>query len=430
MRIVFSIYIAILFSLCGFSQQGNYFLSNKQYPFINYSENKLIYPADSNIFEPIYQKIDSIMLFGVGKINIVHIGGSHIQADIYTHQIRKRLQSLQYDMDGGRGLIFPFSIAHTNNPSNYRVSYTGEWTYCKATKNPGACMLGLTGMSITTHDKKASIRILPNNDSTTNYTFNSVRLYHAPSKYNMSVESKGEFIQGKYDSIGGFSLFNLSLINELNLRFNCNDSIDETLTIYGISLDNDSPGIVYNAIGVNGARLGTYINCTLYEKHLASIKPDLVIFSIGTNDGNTKHFDALKYHDEYIELIKNTRKAAPNALILITVPNDAYYYKRYVNTNTLLLRKEIYSIAKEYNYGVWDFFNVMGGLNSSQKWYNYGLMRYDRVHFNRPGYILKGDLFVTAFLKGWEKNLALRTESYFPTEKLTEKFLSSQTGTK
>ena len=127
-------YLFISISLLGNSQAGDYYLSIKHYPFINYKENRILFPGDSNYFESLYQKLDSIVIYGEGKLNIVHIGGSHIQADVYTHQIRKRLQLLQYDMNGGRGLLFPYNIANTNNPSNYKVTYTGEWDYCKNTK--------------------------------------------------------------------------------------------------------------------------------------------------------------------------------------------------------------------------------------------------------------------------------------------------------
>jgi hypothetical protein len=53
------------------------------------------------------------------KLNFYHIGGSHIQADIYTHDFRTFLQSNWPGLNGERGLVFPFGLASTNNPSNY-----------------------------------------------------------------------------------------------------------------------------------------------------------------------------------------------------------------------------------------------------------------------------------------------------------------------
>lgn len=409
--------------LFAFGQSGDYFLGGQQYPFIQYKENKILFPGDSDSFESLYRKLDSLVVFGQGKINIVHIGGSHIQADIYTHEIRKQFQYLQYDLNGGRGLVFPYRVAKTNNPSNYKINYSGTWEYCKNTQRNRNCDLGLDGYAITTSGKVASLFINPNGDKEISYHFNSVRVFHSPSHYEITAQCNGGIYTGTYDSIGGFSLFNVPESRLLKLKMVRNDSLPDKITIYGISLDSDDPGLVYNAIGVNGARLSSYLNSELYSQHLAAINPDLIIFSIGTNDANTKYFDYERYKTEYIQLIEISKLAAPNAAILITVPNDCYYYKRYVNKNTPIMRNQIIKIASKYNYGVWDFYSVMGGLNSSQTWYNYGLMRYDRIHFNHEGYILKGDLFLSAFLRGWEKNLVARTSRYISNETITADYV-------
>lgn len=398
----------------GYAQEGDYFLGFRQYPFIKYNENRFISPSDINYLEGLYDKFDQIINYGEGKINIVHIGGSHIQADIYTNQIRKRLQSLQYDMNGGRGMVFPFRMAKTNNPSNYKVSYTGKWDYCKNTQYKRSCPLGLSGITVTTQSSSASIQINPNPDSTNTYFFSRIKLFHSVSSYQISIIAGNKKYDGVYDSLMGYSVFDVPESNVLELQFARDDSIPDQLTIYGISLENDDPGIVYHAIGVNGAKLKSYLDCEYYSQHITALDPDLVIFSIGTNDGNTKYFNSEKYYEEYDRLIEITKVAAPDAYIMITVPNDCYMQKRYINQNTKKLRKEIYSLARSKNYAIWDFYEIMGGLGSSKEWYRYDLMRYDRIHFNRQGYLLKGDLFISALLNGWERNLASRSVNFKP----------------
>ncbi len=420
-NIILSLKLISLVSLVQ-AQTGDYFLGLKQYPFIKYEKNTIITPADSNYLEGLYDKFDQIINYGEGKINIIHIGGSHIQADIYTNQIRKRFQSLQYDMNGGRGMVFPYRIAKTNNPSNYRVSYTGNWEYSKNTQYKRTGVLGLSGISVTTMDKRASIKIDPNPDSLKSYTFTQVKIFHSLSSYQINIITQDSVYKGIYDSIYGYSTFTVKESCVLNVSFSIADSINEQISVYGISLENDDPGVVYHAIGVNGAKLKSYLGCEYYSQHISALNPDLVIFSIGTNDGNTRYFDSDKYYSEYERLIELTKIAVPNAYIMITVPNDCYMYKRYVNPNTQKLRSEIFTLAKKNNYAIWDLYSIMGGLNSSMEWYRYGLMRYDRIHFNRQGYLLKGDLFVTAFLKGWERNLASRnlnvnSNNMFLTEK-------------
>ena len=183
-------------------------------------------------------------------------------------------------------------------------------------------------------------------------------------------------------------------------------SQDARFALSGIDLISNSAGVVYNSVGVNGAMLGSYLRCELYQKHLRAIHPDLIIISIGTNDGYTRRFDEDKYRNEYRELLSRTLEVTPEAALILTVPNDSYLYRRYVNPNTEKMKNIIREVAAEYHCAVWDFYRVMGGLNSSQTWYSLNLMQYDRIHFNRKGYQLKGDLFFSALLKAWENQLA------------------------
>ncbi|MBN1116213.1 MAG: hypothetical protein JXA77_03345 [Bacteroidales bacterium] len=419
MKPKFVIVLLVLFTTNILGQKGDYFLGSTIYPFVQYDKSVISFPGDSTILNDIYTRIDSLMLFGEGKINIVHIGGSHIQADMYTHVIRKELQTLQYDMNGGRGMLFPYRMAKTNNPSNYSVRYSGSWESCKNTQRNRSCELGLMGYAITTSSKTASITINPNNDTEIGYRFSKVSIFHNPTAYKFLTRVADTVYYGSYDSINGCSIFILPELEKIKIQFFQNDTIESLLAVYGISLDTDEPGIVYNSVGVNGAKLVSYLESEFYSQHLSAIKPDLIVFSLGTNDANTKYFDRIKFRNEYIQLIEKSKLAAPDAVILITVPNDCYYYKRYVNKNTPVMQKEIFNIAREYNYGVWDFYTIMGGLNSSQTWYNYGLMKYDRIHFNRAGYNLKANLFTTAFLRGWEQNLTARTAEYFNKKEIT-----------
>ena len=53
--------------------------------YIHEGHSSLVFPASKEFSNVFFQKMANLMLFGEGKINVVHFGGSHIQADIY-HQ--------------------------------------------------------------------------------------------------------------------------------------------------------------------------------------------------------------------------------------------------------------------------------------------------------------------------------------------------------
>jgi lysophospholipase L1-like esterase len=400
------LYVISIFNT--YAQQDYYPFEIKKYSFIRYDLNKFIFFNDSPAFENMFSIYDSLINYGKGKLSIVHIGGSHIQADVYSHKMRQRLQTFHPGLAGARGFIFPYRLAKTNNPSNFKVSYTGTWNYCKNTQQTRDCLLGLSGYSVTTNDTVSSLQISLNNDSLVHYDFNRVRVFHNhdSTSYKIKLDNNNAIKAVHSDDSAGYTEFELdSYLNELKLRFVRTDTLQDHFTLFGISFENDDPGVVYNSIGVNGARLNSYLRCRLFVSHLAVLNPDFVIVSLGINDGYTRKLNTELYRDNYMELLARIKKAAPDAAILLTVPNDSYLYRRYINRNTEKMRKLIFDLARENNCGVWDFYSIMGGLNSSYAWHLNGLMNGDKIHFNRKGYLFKGDLFFNAFLKAYENHL-------------------------
>jgi lysophospholipase L1-like esterase len=265
--------------------------------------------------------------------------------------------------------------------------------------------LGLSGITSELKSKDGSIIVVASYDSLNHYDFNRVRIFcNAPVTGNIpailpgrmvkdvSIHTSGMFVQ--YDLWGYADTLSLSIQQ---------DTVNKPFQLYGISLENDDPGVIYNAIGVNGAMLKSYLGCRLITQQLEAHEPDRVIISIGTNEGNTRDFDEEAYRINYKSLIDSIRHSIPEAAILLTVPNDSYLQKRYINQNTALIRDIIFRLAEENDCGVWDFYTIMGGLNSAKSWFNNGLMSRDHIHFSKQGYLLKGDLFYNAFMNSWSE---------------------------
>jgi lysophospholipase L1-like esterase len=259
------------------------------------------------------------------------------------------------------------------------------------------------GISATTKDSVATLKIYNGADDPFNYQFTRFRIYcNADSSgYEVSFDQMKSVEKITRDRLNGFIEFQLAHpYDTLSLSFNrLTTDTTASFTLYGIYLLNDEPGMIYNAIGVNGASLGSYLRCQLFTQQLLQYPPDLVIISIGTNDANETSFSKEKYREQYIRLIQDIRSTNPNCALLLTVPNDNYYRYRYPQKNIAKCREVIYDIAKQYNAGVWDFYEIMGGFGSSQKWYRDHLMKKDRIHFTKEGYDIKGDLLYEAFLK-------------------------------
>ncbi len=375
----------------------------KNQDYVRFSLNRFETPGEQTTLMQFYEKFDSLVRFHDRQLAVYHFGGSHIQADIYSHIIRTYLQTFSPQMKGPRGWIFPFSAVKTNNPWNYKVDFTGKWTGLRnVVKKEYDKPLGLMGISASTSDSISTMTIYYRPDEV-HYQYNKVRVYHNIDSADYEVWIKELPLVEKIvcDHVSGFTEFDLvQPLDTVNLIFERFSSDTSTpFTLYGIELLNDDPGIIYSSIGVNGASFDDYLRCQLLEEQLAQLPPDLVIISVGTNDANADDFSPEKYEYNYSKFAEIVRRVNPECALIFTVPNDNYYKYKYPQKNIELCRDVIFNVAQNFGAAVWNFYDIMGGKGSSQKWYADQLMKKDRIHFTTEGYGIKGDLFYEAFLK-------------------------------
>ncbi len=385
-----------------------------EYPFINMSLNKLSFPNDTNAFKPLFNKMDALIFQGKGNINIIHFGGSHIQADIFSNQMRKNLLTFHPGIVAGRGVIFPYSAAATNNPYNYKTTFRGKWIPTRNIHREILNSLGMTGIAISSSDSSAEISIkIRNNDNEPFYDFSRIRVIGHSDSNSIEPILKIDsifYLNSIFDSTTSSYLFNLNTYTDsLTLCFQSNDTLHNPFTLSAIILENDFPGITYSSVGVNGASVPSYLKCVNFERDLNLIKPDLIIFSIGINDAAGDNFDPNQFKNNYTQLIHRIKNVSPDCAILFTTNNDSYKRSRrkyYVNKNGLISQKAFFELAQQHNAAVWDFFSIMGGLKSMAEWEKAGLATRDKIHFKAEGYKLMGDLLYNAFITEYLKHLS------------------------
>lgn len=392
------------------AQDQSYLYQVNQYNFIRYDKNELHNFGSDAYSERLFGKLEKLFHTGEGRINVVHIGGSHIQAGTFSGRMRTRFQQLGGDMNAGWGFMFPYRISRTNSPFGYYIRYSGGWQSCRnIERRKNDQLLGVGGISATTKAPFTDLTILLEDENELDYRFNRVKVFcnYETSKYSVSVDSS--LVKRKLDG-DGFIEFELNThVDSLRLLIQREASSSEGFTLYGITTEKAPNGIVYNSIGVNGAHVPAFNRCQLLEEQMAEIQPDLVILGLGINDAYGRRFSQNRFEDNYTELITKIRNAAPNAAIILTTNNDSYLYRRYVNKNGEKVEESMFNLARKHDAGVWDMFEVMGGLNSVVLWEQSRLAQRDKVHFTREGYLLIGDLFFNAFMQNFEKYIQTET---------------------
>ena len=378
-----------------------------EYDFIDYDQNHITFFNDSSNFQSFYSNLDSLLFFGDRKLNIVHIGGSHIQADMWSDRVRQRLYDFIPNNNGGRGLLFPYRLAKTNNPYYYKIEYTGEWKGYRNSVLSHNSEFGVTGITAKTTDSISSFRLTFRGDNYPDYDFNTIKILHNQKKESYCIELVSDSMAIRtYDDSAGFTEFHLSSYqNSLEFNITKMDTIEKEFALYGLLLENTDPGICYHSIGVNGASVPSYLRCEFFQQQLSLIGPDLIIFSIGINDAYDTQFTSTKYEKNYDTLISYFQSVSPKAALLFTTNNDSYYKRKYPNKKAEQVRSVMQKLALKYGGGVWDMYGLMGGLGSIKQWEKAGLAKRDKIHFTKAGYETVGDLLFEALIKSYNDYL-------------------------
>ncbi|MFR9166650.1 MAG: LysM peptidoglycan-binding domain-containing protein [Dysgonomonas sp.] len=417
------------------------------------------YFTNPELLDSFFDKLYDLERNKTGKINIVHIGDSHIQADFLTNTIRQSLQ--KYFGNAGYGFTFPYSIAKTNGTKIISYDTNAEWESARNAVSNSSADIGLSGIRLGTESDNFYIKLTANqpyqfntikilhpskdpmynmalniqSDDVNNtikqeksYTYHTVKkgetLYRISSKYNVSVDriKKENRLRNNTIRLGQkikiprktityqpeiFAKDTLSLENQpycssyhqpdsLNQVYIMPNGKHDRYALNGFILENGNLGITYHTIGVNGAKVSDFNGCPLFFAQFSLLNADLVILSFGTNESFGKISEDT-FLSELSIMINKIRQTNSSVKIIITTPPPSLLRKRQPNT---LAEKYSESLMNNKKHTVWDMFSAMGGngaIKQGGEWAD--LIARDKVHYSKEGYQLQGNLFLEDFYK-------------------------------
>lgn len=385
---------------------------------------------ETNHLEPVFKVIDELSSGKDTLLTIVHLGDSHIQAGHFSGRMMRLLQ--QQFGNAGRGWISPFKLTRTNEPDDYFLrSSAKEWIAGRIIQRQKKTPIGPGGIGIKTISSSVNfdIVIAPNNGA--GYEFNQAVLYRGDKSTPMlPAGSLKEFVttSRSIETLAPRLVTDTFRISKQTDMFQLHSTRRKPGTdtllpesafsniYYGFSLSNSNPGILYHAIGVNGAM---YVNYTDHDfmQRLAVLKPDLLIVSLGTNETFGTCFNEREFRQQIREFLHMVRLYIPNTKIVLTTPPECYKRIRvnkkrtYVrNTNTQKAASAIRNQAKQENIAYWDLFGASGGRESYKKWYNGGYLGRDRIHYTKSGYQEQANLFFISWMKTLSKRETTKQE--------------------
>lgn len=356
--------------------------------------------------EPLFKKLYLQRVQGGQKINIVHIGDSHILGNYLTREVRERLQ--RAFGDAGRGLIFPYKLAGSNGPRDFLVETNARWNGASCQRNLSATTpFGVSGFTLETYNPKGELTFRMRDTATSEtrlFTKVTIFQHKTPLQYDVVVRDEISnqtaqiYIQDDYSRSYYFD----RPVGQVTIAAKRTNSQQKLLTLDGVALENELSGVLFHAIGVNGAKFQDYARANYFSRQVAELKPDLIILSMGTNEAQG-HTDPGFMYRTMRDLVNNLLEQSPNALILLTTPADSYLRGKGFNPNMSDMSAVIRKFARDKGYAVWDLYNITGGENSAVHWKNSGLLSSDSVHYSKAGYAAQGKLLYQSIVKGYNE---------------------------
>ncbi len=383
------------------------FADYSRYPFINVFANKLEMPENPATLNTFFQKLSECQMKGTGKVKILHIGDSHVQADFFSGEVRQRFHETFTGCNGGLNLIFPYKVAKTNSSYLHTAECTGEWTSCRCVQTDTACTLGITGISVSTRDSAATLSFMMRRKLPIVYEFNRFTIMTLVDTAAFSLSVPGfDFINSDTVGLAVYHHYiTKSYVDSTTVFFLKDDTTKRQITVLGMLLESGDDGIIYNSVGINGTDVRCFLRCNQLNSDVACLAPDLVIISLGTNDCYGSKWDSLEFEQNLLTFAENIRKELPGVALIFTTPPDHYRKRKHLNTDIPTACNVIRRVAKKEQAAVWDLYAIMGGPNSIRDWMEYNIAIRDKIHFNKEGYQLQGDLLFEAIIKSWSAYL-------------------------
>jgi lysophospholipase L1-like esterase len=348
-----------------------------------------------------YEKLRDLATTKNGQVAILHVGDSHVEAGFFPGVVRDGLQ--QKFGNAGRGLVKPSILG----------VYPKKWI-----------------RSIEIRQDVKSLRLwagLKEEEAGTG--FNALVVYHDKGLdyYNYEVLDGAARVLGsvtarrplEWPGTQGVQVSCVELPGSfhsvvLRTAKDPKTNIQRYAQMYGISLENGQNGVIYHSYGIIGANCDSFAKSAFFHKQLEHVQPDLVIISLGTNDGSTPYFKKDEFTAKFDALIQKIRETCPHSAVLLTTAPDSYFPRlrrrtAKPNTNMASEREAVLDLAARRHCAVWDLYSIMGGDGSMNIWRESALAGLDNIHFTKEGYEQQGRLLLEALMKGYGSYAAPRS---------------------
>jgi lysophospholipase L1-like esterase len=189
--------------------------------------------------------------------------------------------------------------------------------------------------------------------------------------------------------------------------------------LYGVALERDTPGVVYDSLGVVGAMGDRLLNFETehIKGQIAHRAPDLLVLGFGGNESGNKWLNLERYERDMVRVVAHMRAGRPEMSCMLFAPLDQAQRDARGKIVTLATVPKIAEaqrrIALAHGCAYFDAFMAMGGEGSMARWQRTRpkLATSDLRHATPAGYELIGTMYYKALIKAFADYLGARGRS-------------------
>jgi lysophospholipase L1-like esterase len=254
----------------------------------------------------------------------LHIGDSHTAGDYLTGELRQRLQA-RYG-DAGIGWVTPGYVLNQRSDS-VKLSNESNWAVQRASRQKlDAALMPFGGFLGSAGAGGGAMRISFKNPQALHLMRLSV--LQAPGRsaaLEIASEAATDTLAPVLADSEDWRMRSLLLdVSGEQLRLKAlPGEADGRATLAGVALEKLTPGVVLDAVGVNGAQLDEFLgwNEQALATELAARPANLVVLAFGTNEAMVTDFDLAQYVDKVTAAVRRLRQVSAAAILVMSPPD-------------------------------------------------------------------------------------------------------------